>query len=185
MEKIIKSMLQKNPDKIVIATVGKTFGFKGFLKLHIHSDFTEQFQKKRVWKSSRGDLEIESFDEKKSHVKFVGFDSLEVAKQLTHTKLFSSIDESRELCELGEDEFFWFDIFGLEIIENSEKIGVVKDIDRIAGTDYLQIETDHKLVESGSPKLFLIPYLDRYILNVDIKSRKIETSGAKDILEAS
>jgi 16S rRNA processing protein RimM len=178
-------MLQKNHDNLVVATVGKTFGFKGFLKLHLHSDFIEQFQKKKIWKSSHGDLEVDNFDFKKQHIKFVGYDSLEKAKELIHTKLYSTIEESREICELEEDEFFWFDIFGLKVIENGETLGIVKEIERIGATDYFHISTDEKLVKSGLPKLFLIPYLDQYVLNVDVENGEIQTSGAKDLLEES
>jgi 16S rRNA processing protein RimM len=171
--------------KLVIATVGKTFGFNGFLKLHIHSDFIEQFHKKSLWQTSRGELEIEEFDLKKSLVKFRGFNSLEDAKKLVHTKLFSTEEESRELCELDEGEFFWFDIFGLSVVEDGEILGAVKEIERIAGTDYLIVETSAELQKKRLPKSFLVPYLDRYILDVNLEERAISTTGAKEILEAS
>ncbi len=36
----------KSSEKIVIATIGKTHGVKGYLKLHWDSDFTDQILKK-------------------------------------------------------------------------------------------------------------------------------------------
>ena len=64
-------------------------------------------------------------------------------------------------------------------------LGVVDDIQRMVDTDYLVVKTDEKLVEEGFSKSFLLPYIDRYILNADIEAKKIYTKDAKDILEAS
>jgi 16S rRNA processing protein RimM len=118
-------------------------------------------------------------------VKFRGFDSLEIAKTLIHTKLFSSVEESREFCELEDGEFFWFDLIGLHILEDGEILGKVSEIERIVGTDYLVIETSKELQEKKLPKMFLIPYLDRYIKDVSLEEKRVFTVGAKEILEAS
>jgi len=56
---------------------------------------------------------------------------------------------------------------------------------RLAGTDYLLVQTAPSLVESGFAKSFLIPYVDRYIDRVDLEAEKVLTTGAKAILEAS
>jgi len=173
-------------NKLVVAVIGKTHGFKGFLKFHISSDFQDQFKKKKIWDTSFGELEIESFYKSKSLIRFKNFETLESAKRLVNHKLFSTEEESRELCELKDDEFFWFDMVGLNIIENAETIGTVSEISRILNTDYLVIKTDKKLLENSKlPQTFLIPYIDRYILEVQLESKFIIVSGGKDILEAS
>jgi 16S rRNA processing protein RimM len=41
------------------------------------------------------------------------------------------------------------------------------------------------LVKEGFSKSFLLPYIDRYILTVNIEEKKIYTKDAKEILEAS
>jgi 16S rRNA processing protein RimM len=171
--------------KILVATIGKTSGFKGFLKLHLSSDFIEQFNKKRIWNTSIGELKIEQFLAHKGLIKFKNFDSLEKAKELVNVKIFSSEEESRELCELEEDEYFWFDIIGLHIVEDGEKLGTVSEIERILETDYLVVKTEDSLVSQKLPKTFLIPYIDRYIIDVKVEDREIFVVGGKDILEAS
>lgn len=171
--------------KILVATIGKTSGFKGFLKLHLSSDFSEQFNKKMVWKTSFGELEIETYLADKSLIRFKGFESLETAKELVNTKIFSTEDESRELCELQDGEFFWFDIIGLSIFEDSVKLGDVIEIERILDIDYLVIKTDEELVSQKLPKTFLIPYIDRYILDVKLEDQQIHVVGGRDLLEAS
>ncbi len=51
--------------------------------------------------------------------------------------------------------------------------------------DYLNIKTDKSLVKEGMAKSFLIPYLDRYILSVDVEAKKIFVKDSINILEAS
>jgi len=177
--------LQKN-SRLVVAVIGKTHGFKGFLKFHISSDFQEQFKRKKIWQTSFGELEIESYYMNKGLIRFKNFENIETAKQLVNHKLFSTQDESRELCNLKDGEFFWFDIIGLEIIEDNENIGKVIEISRILNTDYLVVETSTNLTKNNKlPNTFLIPYIDRYILDVKIDEKIISVIGGKDILEAS
>jgi len=171
--------------RILVATVGKTHGFKGFLKLHLSSDFSEQFSKKAIWDTSSGELEIERYISDKSLIRFKGFETLESAKRLVNTKIFSTEDESRELCELKDGEFFWFDIIGLSIFEDDIRLGEVIEIERILDTDYLVVKTDEELISQKLPKTFLIPYIDRYILDVQLEDRKILVIGGRELLEAS
>ena len=135
--------------------------------------------------TSSGELEIENYLIDKQLIRFKGFETLEEAKQLVNTKIFSTEEESRELCELKDDEFFWFDIIGLIVVEDGVKLGTVEEIERILDTDYLVIKTDKRLTEQKFAKIFLIPYIDRYIVDVELDNRRILVVGGKDILEAS
>jgi len=69
--------------------------------------------------------------------------------------------------------------------QDDEVLGVIEDIQRMADTDYLAIKTDKMLVEAGLSKSFLLPYIDRYVLNADTEEKIVYTQDAKDILEAS
>ena len=121
----------------------------------------------------------------RSLVKFYGFNVREDAAVLTNQKLFRTVDESRENCALGDKEFFWFDIIGLDILDDGQCLGKIKDIERIANSDYLLIDTDKKLVQNGLPKRFYIPYIDRYIVEVLLADGVINTIDAHDLLESS
>ncbi len=174
-----------NDNQLIIATIGKTHGIKGYLKLHWDSDFREQIYKKNIWDSSFGKLEIMNYNHESELIRFIGFDSKEKAEQLTNHKLFSSKDESRELCELSKNEFFWFDLIGLNVIENGNILGIVSSIERITITDYLVIQTTEELVKTKLPKSFLLPYINEYILDVNLDTKSIFVVGGKDILEES
>ena len=175
----------KKPQKFFIAQVGKTHGLHGDLKLHLHTDFPEQFQVGNSFDSSFGRLEISRINLKRGIIAFRGYDGVDYAKKLTNTKIYASLEETKERCQLNEGEHFWFDLEGCKIFENGELLGQITEIQRLADIDYLFIQTDKILVANGLAKSFLIPNIDRYILSVDIQTKTIIVIDAKEILEAS
>jgi len=173
-------------DRIYIAKLGKTVGLKGQQKLIIDTDFPEQFKKNtKLTTDKKQELIIETYNATSNVVKFVGIDSIEAAKKLTNRQLFVSADDTRDNCTLNDKQFFWFDMIGCEVKENDEILGKVSDVQRMPLSDYLMIETDPKLIEKGFSTSFLLPYVDTYIINVNIETKSIAVQEAKDILEAS
>ena len=172
-------------DAALIAQIGRTIGLWGDLKFHLHTDFPKQFTVGKTYKSNRGDLTISDINEKRGTIRFVGYESIDSAKKLTNVKIFADEIQTRENCELKEGQHFWFDIIGCVAIQDDESLGKVTDIQRMGDTDYLMIKTDSLLVDLGFSNSFLIPYIERYILNVDCEEKIIYTKDAKDILEAS
>ncbi|MBN2767735.1 MAG: 16S rRNA processing protein RimM [Campylobacterales bacterium] len=171
--------------RFFIAQIGRTVGINGDLKLHIHSDFPEQFQANNTFESDIGTLQINRFDPKRSTVSFVGYATLEDAKRLTNVKLYADDAQTKKNCMLQEGEYFWFDVIGCQIVESGETLGRVISIERLVDTDFMSVETASNLVEKGSAKSFLIPYIPRYIQSVNIDKKEIVTHDAKEILEAS
>jgi len=173
-------------DYIHIATIGKTVGIKGDMKFHIHSDFEEQFISGATFYTHKQEkLTLSYISEDIDMIKIDGINTIEDAKKFTNVKLYSTYDLTRETCHLEDGEYFWFDIIGCEVFEESEKIGLVNEIERISITDYLQITTAETLVKRGLNKQFLVPYSKPFLVDVDIENKKIELLGAKDLLEAS
>jgi len=173
-------------NKIYIAKLGKTVGLKGQQKLHIDSDFPEQFKKNtKLTTDKKQELIIETYNQSNNVVKFVGIDTIEEAKKLTNRQLFVSNEDTRNNCKLGDKQFFWFDILECNVYENDELLGKVSDIQRMPLSDYLMIETDSALIKNGFSNSFLLPYIDTYIISVDINLKAINVKEAKDILEAS
>ncbi len=172
-------------EKFFVAQVGRVVGLKGDLKLHLHTDFPEQFQAGQNYQSDRGYLEILSVDFKQGTIKFRGYESRESAQKLTNAKLYATKEQTLANCELTDGQYFWFEVIGSAIIENGECLGSVVEIERILDTDYLLVGSDQHLIDTGFAKSFLIPFLPRYILSTDTKTKQILTQDAKDILEAS
>jgi len=181
--------------KIPIAKIGKSHGIKGWQKLHILSDFPEQFKPGSEFESDKINLTIEKIDLKRNLVKFKGIDTPEDAKKLTNRMLYTTEEQTKENIKLEKNEYFWFEIIGCSVYEkaklqdcelqkdeNELLLGVVKEIER-ADVDYLIIETDENLIKCGHPKRFLIDF-KRHVKDVDVENKKIIAEGAIDILES-
>ena len=169
--------------KVDVAKLGRAVGLKGEMKIYLLSDFPEQLKKGAKFSINDRELIVEYFDSKRDVIKFVGINLPEEAKKLTNKILTTTIEETKNSCELKENEYFWFDVIGCEVFEDGKKLGIIKDIYRYPQSDYLFILTNKDLKER--PKRFLIPFIDKFIKDVDIEAKKIEVVGGEGILDAS
>ena len=168
--------------KIPIAKLGKSHGVKGWQKIHLLTDFPEQFKPGVTFSSDKVNLTIEKVDLKRGLVKFKGVDTPEDAKKLTNRVLYTTEEESKKNIKLKKDEYFWFDIIGCDVFEDGKRLGKVKDIER-ADVDYLVIDTDEELVKNGYPKRFLIDF-KRNVEDVDLENKKIYAKKAMELLDS-
>ena len=169
-----------------IATIGKTVGIKGDMKLHIKSDFPEQFKTNSTFLIGKNNtITLTEVDLDRELVKINGLVNPQDCKKYTNAKLYTTYEQTRKDCHLEADENFWFDIEDCEVYEDGVLLGVVNEVERLTINDYLSIVTDYKLVEAGLPKSFLIPYVKPFKVSIDIDKKVIIVSGAMDILEAS
>ncbi len=178
-------MSSRVKDRVQIATIGKVVGLSGELKLHLESDFLEQFREGEEFFLDDGKIvTIESYNPKRSLVKFLHYNIREDAKLLTNKHLFTTKVRSKEVCSLNDGEYFWFDVIGSVVVDCKLTLGKVVQIDRIADVDYLLIKTDKNLLDKY-PKEFMIPYIDRYIESFDSDSKILYTIDGLLLLEAS
>ncbi len=169
-----------------IATIGKTVGIHGDMKFHVKCDFPEQFiDGATFFTNLKREIALNDVNLDRGTVKIAGVNTIEDAKKFTNAKLFTTREETRKNCHLEDGEYFWFDLDDCEVYEDGELLGVVNEVERIAITNYLNVKTDKKLVESGSAKMFLIPFQEPFKVSVDIDKKIITVSGGMDILEAS
>jgi 16S rRNA processing protein RimM len=178
-------MSHEKSERFFIAQIGKTHGLHGDLKLHLHTDFPEQFKVGYVFQTSSGPLEILRVNLDRNVIAFKGYEGVDYAKKLTNTKMYATLEETKERCQLDEGEHFWFDIEGCFVVEDEKRLGQIVEMQRLADVNYMFIETDKELVDKGFSKTFLVPYIDRYVLETDIDTKTVLTKDAIEILEAS
>jgi 16S rRNA processing protein RimM len=171
--------------RFFIAQVGKTHGLYGDLKLHVHTDFPEQFQVGYTFETSSGKLEILTVNLVRGIICFKGYEGIDYAKKLTNTKIYASLEETKERCQLKNGEHFWFEIETCEIVEDGIKLGKIAEMQRLADVNYMFIETNEALVKEGFATTFLVPYIERYVLETNVEKQVVLTKDAKEILEAS
>jgi 16S rRNA processing protein RimM len=173
-------------DKIYIAKIGKAVGLHGELKLHLDTDFPEQFKAGAQFElSNKQIVTIEHYNKKRGVVKFKDYNDCDIVRKLINKEVYTDPNTTREQCNLSKKQHFWFDIIGSKIIEDDKTLGIVKDISRLPIADYLEISTTQELIDQKLPKVFMIPYLDQYILEVNTKSKTIKTQNTFEILENS
>lgn len=175
-----------NSDIVEVATIGRCVGLRGYLKLHNKSDFSEQYKKGATFFDKNNDqLIIKDYNRGKELVLFENFDDLDLAKTLVNRTIYTTKELTRKNCKLRKNEFFQFDIIGLKVVENGEFLGIVEDIQDNFANSLLYIKTDEKLIISGNPKNFYIPYLEHFIISVNLDNEEILVKGARAILENS
>ncbi|MCR2107364.1 ribosome maturation factor RimM [Campylobacter upsaliensis] len=172
---------------VLVAKIGRSVGLRGYLKLHNLSDFPSQFQKNLTFfTKDKRELVIKDYDKNRQSVLFYTYESLEKTKNLVNLELYQSIEKTRELCKLKKNEFFYFDIIGCEVRDEQIILGQVQDILESGGGYLFEIKSDEKLTVQGFSKIFFIPYIDKYILQIDIEKKQILCSNeAFYILENS
>ena len=176
----------KQSNLLHIATIGKSVGIKGDMKLHLNTDFPQQFKKNcSFFINSQDKITLSDVNLGRGLIKIEGITTPEDAKKFTNKKLYTTIEDTRKNCKLGDDEYFWFDIIGCIVKEGDEILGEVVEIDRINNLNYLKIKTDEKLIKDGFAKSFLLPRVAPLVIKTDIEAKEIIADGAKDILEAS
>lgn len=184
-----------------VGKLGKTIGLRGGLKFHLTTDFPECIQEgislTLKYVSSGRNLPpyvltqdvltytISNFNVSNSVVFFEQVKDIEQAKTLVNLIAYASIEDTRTICKLKQGEYFWFEIIDFSIIEENELLGKVSDIERIGMLDYLMIKTSTSLPYQNLPKIFMIPYIEHFILGTSSAQKAIYTQGAKAILEAS
>lgn len=178
-------MSHEKSKRFFIAQVGKTHGLHGDLKLHLHTDFPEQFQVGYTFQSSSGPLEILRINLQKGVIAFRGYEGVDIAKKLTNTKMYATLEETKERCQLEEGEHFWFDLETCRLVEGERELGKIVEMQRLADVNYMFVETDESLVKEGFSKTFLVPYIERYVLSTDLEQKVVFTKDALEILEAS
>lgn len=178
--------MSKKISTIEVAQIGRPVGLHGELKLHLHSDFPEQFKTGNTFSTQKNiELEILSYNHKRGLVTFRGYESRDSAAVLTNTFLLTSLEDTIENCNLDSEEMFWFDVIGCSVKEEDICLGVVEDIERIGSTDYMIIKTDDSLVKKGLSKTFYLPYIDRYVLDANKEEKVVHVKDGLELLENS
>lgn len=146
--------------KIKIGKIVNTKGLKGELKIYPYTDYAERFEEINHIFIDESKYMIEKVTYSKNNmpvIKLKGIDTIEKALKMKDE--FVSIDRS-EFRILDEDEYFLIDIIGLDVFNNNEKIGVLKDVLTDRAQDIYIVKTDEREI--------MIPAVKKYIEEVNV-----------------
>ena len=155
---------------VVIAKIGKPYGLKGESKLYIFSGSTKLALSYGKWYLKKNvhlkwyELSNASITSSKGTtlIHFRGIKSPEEAAQFTN----GLIGVPRHKLKEVNDEYYWVDVIGLKVInKEGQSFGQVKSLISTGSNDVLNCNFQNKN--------YLIPFVSKYVLNVDRKSRSI------------
>ncbi len=170
-------------DSEELISVGKiigTHGIKGQLKLHSYSGNFESLRAARtaVLKTTDGmlrDVTIKSFNANsgKFIISLQGFDDIDQVKPLVGNELCL---KRCHLPELSDDEYYWSDLIGLQVITDSGlQLGTIVDIFETGSSDIYVVR--------GENREYLIPAVGDVVKQVDLDSGKIIITPLEGLLD--
>lgn len=165
-------------DKICIGEISNVHGIKGQVTVRSFADDSSLFTSGAVVTDKKGTQEFNftKFAPHKNSFLAVleGVETREAAEELKGTQLYIERDA---LPDTQDDETYYVDLIGLDVIEGDDKIGAVVAVQNFGASDLLEIKRD------GARNIYL-PYTDETILNIDEDKIHVKfPNGLKELYE--
>ncbi len=153
--------------KILIGKIVATSGIKGYVRINtctetpndlklfdiIYDKSATQYKIKRVV-STKGSIAI---------VEIVGVTSIDGAQKLVESELFVDRDAFDEL----DNHYYYVDLIGSKVYLGKEEYGEVVDVVNYGASDIIEVR------EIETNKLIMYPFIDDFILEVDLERQII------------
>ncbi|MCK4541852.1 MAG: 16S rRNA processing protein RimM [Spirochaetales bacterium] len=157
-------------DRMAIGAVRTSHGVRGFLKVRSYSGEYDHFLKlKEVELRFKGKTRFLGIEEVKRHssgilMKFTGIDNPEEAKKYANWELWVP---SELAAPLREGEIYSADLIGCRLEKNGRTLATVSGVIQGGASDLLEvIDTEGKQ--------FLVPFIEQFIGDIDLKAKVIE-----------
>ncbi|WP_051908402.1 ribosome maturation factor RimM [Candidatus Odyssella acanthamoebae] len=162
----ITDLSLKNP--VCLAEITSPHGIRGAVKVKTFTEYSEDVFDYPTLRDQAGHLyKLNLFAPKHNDLLVVtidGVSSRDDAESLRGTKLY--VDRS-ELPETDDNEFYYEDLVGLNVIDQSgEDIGTVLAVQNYGAGDFFDIKTPES-------EIYTLPFTQEAVPQVDIKAKKI------------
>ena len=148
--------------------VGKivtTHGIRGEVKIKVITDNLSRFEKGSILYigEAKEQIIVDNYRVQKNMVllSFNGITNINDVLKYVNQMLYVDIDEVRD-----EDEIYYDDLIDCIVLVDEQVIGVVTDVIEVPQGEILQIKK-----QNG--KNVLVPFVDEFIVSVDIENKKI------------
>ena len=153
-------------EKINIGKIVNAVGLKGEVKVYNYSSSKERYENLTSIYVEKDEYEIENVRYNKDAVilKLTGISDRNAAESLKAKDLF--ISES-DLAELADGEYYVRDMIGISVTcDDGSMLGVLSDVIQNKAQDLYEVE-----LPDG--RKVLIPAVEEFILNIDIKNKQM------------
>ncbi len=160
-------------DKVVIGKIGAPHGVKGWVKINTYTDTPEGIFDYQPW--LLGDGKEYQLDQWRPHgkvlvAKIEGIETRDDAERIKNLDISISAEQ---LPELDENEFYWRELTGMQVVTTQGyDLGVVKDVFNTGANDIIQVRANAK--DAFGLKERLLPFvMDEVIQSVDKEGKVI------------
>ncbi|MFC1833816.1 ribosome maturation factor RimM [Thermodesulfobacteriota bacterium] len=150
---------------VVIGQVLKPFGVRGEVKIGLFTESAEPVERSSVLFLDETPFKVlrVRFHKGAALLSLEGIDAPEQVKQLAGSLVKTEVSN---LPPKEEDEYYWFELIGLEVLTTDGKhLGKITNIIPTGANDVLQIEGDYGEV--------LLPMIDEVIIDIDVDEGKM------------
>jgi 16S rRNA processing protein RimM len=164
-------------DFYLIAKIKKVVGNEGFVLIESYSDFPERFYElETVYLDFWGDKKLFIVEEVKEHksrflLKFEKFDDERSATVLEGREIFV---EEKDVVELPDNTFFVHDLINCLVLQEENKLGIIKDVLQLPANDVLVIEDTNKEEK-------LLPFVLDFIESFDPEKKILRFKKGLDL----
>lgn len=161
-------------DKVVIGKIGAPHGVKGWVKINTYTDTPEGIFDYQPW--LLGDGKEYQIDQWRPHgkvlvAKIVGIETRDDAERIKNLDISISADQ---LPELDENEFYWRELTGMQVVTTQGyDLGVVKDVFNTGANDIIQVRANAK--DAFGLKERLLPFVMNEVIQSVDKEGKVIT----------
>jgi 16S rRNA processing protein RimM len=167
--------------KITIAKVNSVFGIKGEIKLIVYSDNPQKIESYSLFNAKGEPVKVKISNKNKTVIgtssgnpiiiaKIEGVEDRNAAELLRGQEFFVA---RSELEELGENEFYYSDLIGMDVINmNSKKIGKITNVMEFGAGGIIEINFS----ENNSTKIDNFPFKNDFFPEVNLKENFVRFS---------
>jgi len=163
-----------------IGTIVGTHALKGEVKISSTTDFREERYKKgsRLFINKDNEMievkvQNHRFHKGNDLVLFENYNDINKVLPFVNCEVFVHEDD---LQPLAENEYYYHELFDCEVYYQDEYIGIVTDIVNYGASDIL-------VVKKPNDKEVMIPFVNDFIIDVDIKNKRIQIEVIEGLLE--
>ncbi|RUO78869.1 ribosome maturation factor RimM [Idiomarina tyrosinivorans] len=173
--------MAESQDTVVIGRFGAVYGVKGWLRIQSFTEHAEAIFDYRPWLVGRTAKAMQvaewRFHGKSIIARVEGIEDRDEAAKLTGQDI---VVDAQVLPELSEDEFYWRDLIGLQVLNtDGYDMGVVEQIMPTASNDVLVVKANARDAFGKNERL--IPFVQsEYIVSVDTEAKQITVDWPSD-----
>lgn len=161
-------------DTLVVGKIGAPYGVQGWVKITSYTDKVEGIFAYSPWFLGEDGKEYQ-IDNWRMHnkgvvAKLVGVSSRDDADSIKNLDI---VIKAEQLPQLDENEFYWRDLVGMQVLtENGYDLGVVKELFETGANDVMLVKA--KSNDAFGQKERMLPFLlEQVIKEVNMKGRTI------------